>query len=130
MSMLFVYGTLLRGQPAWTLIQDKIRSYQSATVVGRLFSIEDQYPGFVRQGTDLVCGALIELIDDNLFAVLDRYEGPEYRRIIVEVILPNEMTDAWTYELVADPRPTTRIPGGNWVEYIGRSDPRKNKRFR
>lgn len=80
---LFVYGTLLRGQPSDGFLAD--RDVRSATVRGRLFRVPAGYPALVVDPTGPeIAGELIVDVDDGLLRVLDLFEGVHnglYRRV-------------------------------------------------
>jgi len=79
-------------------------------VAGALFDMGN-YPGFRREFSGTVFGELYELRDPvSLFALLDAYEGEEYRRIAVETAGHGL---AWIYEL-ADLPVTPRIQSGDY----------------
>lgn len=85
--ILFVYGTLMRGQTAHALLGPTARFIAEARTEPR-FTLLDmgQYPALVEGGTTAVHGELFE-IDADLLEALDRYEDvPElYARRPVEV---------------------------------------------
>ena len=72
--LLFVYGTLMRGESAHTLLGADARFVGSAQTEPR-FTLLDmgEYPALVDGGCTAVRGELYE-IDARLLAALDRYE--------------------------------------------------------
>jgi len=72
--LLFVYGTLMRGESAHALLGPTARFVGEAQTEPR-FTLLDmgEYPALVEGGTTAVRGELYE-IDAELLAVLDRYE--------------------------------------------------------
>ncbi|MCA9969125.1 MAG: gamma-glutamylcyclotransferase, partial [Anaerolineales bacterium] len=128
---IFVYGTLLPGQPNAHLWQQPGATTQPAALPNaRLYSM-GYYPMLVETDDDaLVHGALISLpraAHAATLARLDALEGydpdapdaPGYRRVERRVRLANgRFTPAWLYagqpDLVAGQPP---IPDGDWLAY-------------
>lgn len=85
--LLFVYGTLMRGQSAHALLGPGARLVAEAVTAPR-FTLVDmgEYPALVEGGTTAVRGELFE-IDAALLPALDRYEDvPElYERRSIEI---------------------------------------------
>lgn len=117
-DLLFVYGTLQRGQPHAALLSD-CRCLGPARIRGTLYALPEGFPAADAGGTGVVEGELYELppYADLLLRMLDEYEGVdeglfERRRVKVGG------REAWTY--VAGPalRPAlagrTPLPGGRW----------------
>lgn len=79
---LFVYGTLLRGQPSDGFLAD--RDVRAATVRGRLFRVPAGYPALVLDPAGAeIHGELVLDVDPGLLRVLDLFEGVHnglYRR--------------------------------------------------
>jgi gamma-glutamylcyclotransferase (GGCT)/AIG2-like uncharacterized protein YtfP len=112
---LFVYGTL-RGEfdnPCAKKLRSEARSIGPASVRGSLFHV-DRYPGYRSEPGGTVSGELYLLTDPaGTLPVLDRYEGPEFRRVRVTVSTGHE---AWAYEYASEPRPSTRIESGDFLK--------------
>jgi len=51
----------------------------------------------------------------SLLATLDRYEGPEYNRVVRSVDTPQGPADCWAYLYVASIQGKERIISGNWL---------------
>jgi gamma-glutamylaminecyclotransferase len=85
--LLFVYGTLMRGEGAHALLGPSARFIAEAHTEP-CFTLVDmgEYPALVEGGTTAVCGELYE-IDAALLPALDRYEdAPEmYERRFLDV---------------------------------------------
>ena len=108
---LFVYGTLLAGQPEQGMLAGLRR--ESATVMGRLYHLPAGYPAIVLGGDDHVQGELVFGVTAPMLAVLDRYEGIDeglYRREIVRAWLPLRRCQAYIYTM-DDPERR----GGRWI---------------
>lgn len=117
---LFVYGSLLPGQPGCRLAEPFLLERTPGAVMGELYAGE--YPFLVPGGGGPVYGEWY-LLKTEALAVLDAYEdyyGPghpdnEYERILI--------TDSggglqgWTYA-AADGRGYPRIPSGSWLRHL------------
>ncbi|MFC0203484.1 gamma-glutamylcyclotransferase family protein [Novosphingobium soli] len=124
---LFLYGTL---QPqadtaiaAW--VRARVVDAQPASVPGRLHGIDGGrgwYPALVR-GTGRVPGTLCALrLTRAELALLDRYEGCEYRRVTLPVRTASGQrvpAQAYLWRL-AVPRGAPVIAGG-FAEWLGRT---------
>jgi len=104
-TALFVYGTLLPDQERWPLIADHVVAVRDATVAGTLFDTGHGYPCARFDGDGSIPGALLELRDDELDAVLamvDEIEGVDiglYERVIVTT---DANEPAWSYAWAQD----------------------------
>lgn len=96
---LFVYGTL-RHEPlldhllgrAPSLRPGRLPGWRAAALRGRV------YPGLVPAPDRAAPGALVE-VDDAELEVLDRFEGPQYRRIDVTASTDSGTVAAWAWRL-------------------------------
>ncbi|MDH5673527.1 MAG: gamma-glutamylcyclotransferase [Myxococcales bacterium] len=83
--LLFVYGTLLRGEPAHHLLEGAPLIASAHTAPNfRFVELEARYPALVDGGTLAVSGEIYRIRED-LLERLDRYEdAPDYyqRRIL------------------------------------------------
>lgn len=118
-SALFAYGTLMQGQPQHALLQEAgVISVLPASIAGELVDV-GEYPALRLSPyiTSRVHGQLIGI--EKLDTVLDRldgYEGPEFKRELVNVTLDDGRTHtAFTYVLASDVVHTTVIPSGRWI---------------
>lgn len=124
---LFLYGTL---QPqagtrmaGWLL--ERLESAEAASVPGRLHAIRGTtgwFPALVpAKSTACVCGTLCELrLHPGERALLDRYEGREYRRVTVCARTASGRRAAaqvylWRGGL---PPATPAITGGDFLEWL------------
>ena len=110
---LFVYGTLMRGQPNARQLQSATFQGQAQTVAGFTLVLWQGYPGLRRDGGTNVHGELYQ-VSPALLEALDAFEGHPtlYRREIVQLagggaaqaylIPPGEGLSAPV------------IPGGDW----------------
>lgn len=104
MNQLFVYGTLCPNRENAHILGGIGGDWQKASVHGTIHILDwgpDQgLPAIVLNEQDpLVDGYLFitEKLEQN-WQMLDDFEGFQYKRISVEVILESgEKTDAWTY---------------------------------
>ena len=100
----FVYGTLMPGQPRWPLMEPFSVSHRPATARGHLWDTGLGYPAarFGDAGADVVDvpGILVEIVPDRLpraLALLDRVEGEGvlYRRVVVATTGGPAVTYEW-----------------------------------
>jgi gamma-glutamylcyclotransferase (GGCT)/AIG2-like uncharacterized protein YtfP len=85
---LFVYGTLAPGDDAWPVLAPwTIGAPRADAVRGRLYDTRRGYPAAVfGHAGGLVHGYVVDLDRDRApaaLAALDRYEGPDYERVVV-----------------------------------------------
>lgn len=104
MSAVFVYGTLMPGQPRWPLLA----AYAATAPVGdhirgRLVDTGSGYPGLLLQATGEVHGVVVALQPQHAQQALRRLDAAEgtanglYRRVQVET---KSGRTCWTYELL------------------------------
>ncbi len=118
---LFVYGTLQPRREAWgELARFVTDAGQRATVVGILYDTGQGYPAAeFGRGPDagIVHGTIVQITPhgrEHGLAHLDRYEGPGYRRIVVEASTSDATHRAYTYEWIGPRRSLRRIDDGMW----------------
>ena len=131
----FVYGTLLPGQPNFTLWGTDIAKMEPAAFVGGRMYDMGYYPMLVTAvASELVQGMCITINKSPYEAVLQRLDDLEgydpkkpdevgYQRQAVEIVLANGRTrQAWVYlgqpELVTDKPP---VAGGDWAAYAAQN---------
>ena len=118
-EMVFVYGTLRRGG------SNHFRMAQASfvavgTVRGGLYRI-DWYPGLV---VDENAGAVkgeVFMTDAGTIAELDDFEGSEYRRVRIAVVVGDgtgvgSVIEAWIWEWLGETREDQRIASGDWLD--------------
>jgi gamma-glutamylcyclotransferase (GGCT)/AIG2-like uncharacterized protein YtfP len=103
MDHLFLYGTLMRGEPAHArfALSTRARFIGDAWIPGRLLDLGG-YPGLVA-GDGVVEGELHRLLDPTLLAELDRYDecgpdaGAHANYVRERVAVPGHGAPAWVY---------------------------------
>ena len=131
-TLLFVYGTLLRGVPSAmaAYLERRGRYLGEAALPGCLLDL-GSYPGLVYEAGSAaqVYGQVFALNDPaSTLAELDRYEGidpqapeaGEYRRIALTVLLAGAAAECWVYVYNFPPTGLPRIPGGDYRAYYPR----------
>ena len=119
MLMLFIYGTLRDGARNRHVIDPFINWWEAASASGRLF-LHDKYPLFFPGDNGDVVGELVELENEGrALARLDKFEGPEYRRIEIDVTIKDGGGKAWVYVYYQDVPPANaqHIESGDWLEF-------------
>lgn len=118
MTRVFVYGSLLRGEPNHRLLA-------AARFIGPahtrpVFALHDlgAFPGVVSNGTTAIAGEIYE-VDGPTLERLDRLEGHPhlYRREVVELVADDGVELAYIYVYVASLKFTRPIASGNWREH-------------
>ena len=108
MEKIFIYG-LFRDQAKNLL--GKYKSLGRHSVNGKIYKVNEFYPGFVRQGKGKVIGD-VYLIDTSLFPQLDHFEGDEYIKTKIRTATDIE---CWIYEYKYDVSKFKEIVGGDWM---------------
>lgn len=130
-KLLFVYGTLRRDtdHPMSHLLQNHSTNQEKAFFNGTLYDV-GSYPAAIRSvnKADKVYGELYELLaPDLIINDLDEYEGyypkrPKdslyIRKKVLVHILDDGTRTAWTYLYNRSPNNLTRIPNGDYLEYL------------
>jgi gamma-glutamylcyclotransferase (GGCT)/AIG2-like uncharacterized protein YtfP len=115
----FVYGTLRRGGSNHFRMQGA-EFVTAATVRGRLYGI-DWYPGLVLDDSgDEVTGEIYQ-VPAGLLLELDAFEGPEYRRVMVEPDCGGDKRSpqsTWLWEWLGPVDETRRIASGDWFAQL------------
>ena len=118
MTRVFVYGSLLRGEPNHGLLV-------AARFIGRahtrpMFALHDlgAFPGVVSNGTTAIAGEIYE-VDGLTLERLDRLEGHPhlYRREVVELVTDEGNELAYIYVYVASLGRARPISSGDWREH-------------
>jgi gamma-glutamylcyclotransferase (GGCT)/AIG2-like uncharacterized protein YtfP len=131
---LFVYGTLLRGEPRFPLLEPfALECILLAATPGRLADLV-AFPGMLMADGDgdFVRGEFLRLRDiGGALRCLDRIEGFNgfgrtgsfYHRDLIEVdVGDGRIRSAWTYRLKEQPDNARLIPCGDWREHQGRRE--------
>ena len=106
---LFVYGAFRDTGNA--LLKDAFFC-DKAFIYGRIYQVNDFYPGFIKDsGNNKVYGD-IYLIDPSIFPVLDEYEGDEYIR---EKLWTSIEEWCWVYIYKYDVSNFVEIASGDWI---------------
>jgi len=115
-SKVFVYGTLLAGEPNSRLLARAQQIGDARTEEGFALFDLGAFPGMVRVREGTVVGEVYE-VDRETLAALDRLEGHPsiYRRTAITLAPPMQAEPVWTYLL----RPEQvagriRIESGSW----------------
>ncbi len=82
-----------------------------ASVPGRIYRVNESYPGFRPEGDGLVWGD-VYLVDDSVLPALDEFEGDEFERRKIVTSLGHE---CWIYEFVKELGESKTIRGGDWM---------------
>jgi gamma-glutamylcyclotransferase (GGCT)/AIG2-like uncharacterized protein YtfP len=107
---LFVYGTLRPGERAWPLVAGNVAGPpRRARVAGRVCDTAHGYPALL-PGPGSARGWVVPVRDPAaLLPRLDRYEGPQYRRVRVAT---TDGAACWTYRWIAAEYGLTPLAAG------------------
>jgi gamma-glutamylcyclotransferase (GGCT)/AIG2-like uncharacterized protein YtfP len=111
---LFVYGTLMPGEPLWPALAPFAVAWEEVTATGRLFDTGRGYPAvWFDLAGDAVPGVLVDLDPDRLAAAIGALdeieeEGRLYRRVQV----PTSSGPAWAYEWLGATAGLAVLPDG------------------
>ncbi len=115
---LFVYGTLMPDHEAWPVVEPYAQAVAPTVVRGRLYDTGAGYPAArFGEATGTIAGVAVTLVDvlvDDALATLDRYEGFEYRRIVVS----DDHGPLYTYEWIGASKHLVELPSGSWTGQI------------
>jgi gamma-glutamylcyclotransferase (GGCT)/AIG2-like uncharacterized protein YtfP len=123
--LVFVYGTLGRGNPGSMSVRFPNSKFVGETrLSGKLYDL-GPYPGAILDGSNsFVSGEVYEVYDEVLDQLDDFEANSNYRRKQVKLSLDSELAAGWVYE--PDPEfysLTKLIPSGDWIEYsLARAD--------
>ena len=105
---IFVYG-LFRDQAKNLL--GEVKFLGKSTVSGKIYKVNEFYPGFIRGKSGDVYGDVYEFNEVNL-PELDEYEGDEYNR---NKITTSSGYECWIYEYKHDISGFELIKAGDWM---------------
>jgi gamma-glutamylcyclotransferase (GGCT)/AIG2-like uncharacterized protein YtfP len=108
MEYLFVYGIFR--DSARNLLGD-FKYCGRAFVKGKLFKVNEFYPGFIDESDKKVWGD-IYLINPEKLNELDEFEGHEYNRIKVKTSTDIE---CWIYKYIYNISQFKEIKSGDWL---------------
>ena len=120
-ARLFVYGTLTPGGDAWVVLAPwTVGEPVADAISGALYDTGRGYPCAVFDEIDGVArgtpvhGVVVELdaqFRDGALVELDRYEGPEYRRVTVRT---RSGLEAFAFVWIAPRAGCRLVPNGRW----------------
>ena len=118
MDKLFVYGTLRPGSKneVAKYLERSARHMGSGQVAGRLYLVT-HYPalGAPQHETEWIKGDLFEGINQELWQVLDKYEGEQYTREQTDVRMDNgEILAAYVFRYLLPTESLEWIRSGDW----------------
>ena len=101
-TSIFVYGSLLFDEVIQAVTGKIFRSQKALLDGYRRYMVMDGslprgYPGIVKQPGYTVLGKLLLQVDDQSQALLDIFEGKEYTRAIVDVLIDGKTIPAQSY---------------------------------
>lgn len=108
MEYLFVYGLFRDSAKA---LLHKTTFCGKATIDGKIYFVNEFYPGFVSGGNKKVIGD-VYLIDPSILPQLDEFEGDEYTRTKIRTSTDIE---CWIYEYKYNVSKLKEIVGGDWM---------------
>jgi gamma-glutamylcyclotransferase (GGCT)/AIG2-like uncharacterized protein YtfP len=112
-TILFTYGTLMRGYDLHRLLTPGAKLLGAGRVRGTLLDLGD-YPGLV-DGAGRVVGEVYRLDEPELLAVLDRAEGYNFeRRRAIVTLATGRRARAWIYRYRGRRDRAVSIPDGDY----------------
>jgi gamma-glutamylcyclotransferase (GGCT)/AIG2-like uncharacterized protein YtfP len=123
---LFVYGTLRKdfALPLKEAVAKDMEFIGTGRVKATLYDL-GAYPGAVKEGGSEIVGDVFELRNETVLAVLDEYEGNEYRREMEAVTLSSGgIFQAWMYWYTGITTGSMLIKNDDYLHYL------KNKKDR
>lgn len=112
-AQLFVYGTLMPGEPRWPILSPLSSGRRTDRIAGRLIDTGYGYPGLL-EGQGQVHGWVVDLAEPQVaLPLLDAIEGTAqglYRR---ELVTTANGATCWAYRYLQT-RPGDRDLNGQW----------------
>jgi gamma-glutamylcyclotransferase (GGCT)/AIG2-like uncharacterized protein YtfP len=121
-SLLFTYGTLMRGQLRHAVLEREIFEGEGYIRGGELFDTGHGFPALMLDRSGLVWGEVYRVVHPGVWVALDRIEAGLYGREVRKIWIPEKppsLREQPAQVYVADakvfaPQTLTRIPGGRW----------------
>lgn len=101
-SRVFVYGTLMPGEPLWPALAPFAVAWEEVSAAGRVWDTGNGYPGVFFDGAGAVPGVPVALLDGI------EEEGTLYRRVQVATT----GGPAWAYEWLGPTAGLSPLPDG------------------
>lgn len=108
MEYIFVYGIF---RDASHNLLDGAIFCDKAFIYGKIYQVNEFYPGFVRVDCDNKVYGDVYLVDSSILKELE-FEGDEYDRKRIWTSLGEE---AWIYEYKYDVSIYNEVIGGDWI---------------
>ena len=120
-NYIFVYGSLRESinHPLRNLLVRHGSFLGTGSYQGKLYDL-GRYPGAIPSTSrqDRVVGEIFRLQEaEHVLKLLDKYEGPRFKREIVKVAIEDDAIPCWAYLYKKSPSGRTLIPSGDYVEY-------------
>jgi gamma-glutamylcyclotransferase (GGCT)/AIG2-like uncharacterized protein YtfP len=115
LEYLFVYGVFRDAGNSLLRSNNSLENAifcDKAFVFGRIYGVNDFYPGYVRISCDNRVYGDVYLVDPSVFTELDEFEGDEYERKKIWTSIGEE---CWIYEYKYDVSQFKEIIGGDWI---------------
>ncbi len=109
MDYIFVYGVF---RDASHDLLEKAIFCDKAFVFGRIYQVNEFYPGYIRSDCDNKVHGDIYLVDSAILDGLDEFEGDEYVRKKIWCSIGEEV---WIYEYKYDISGFKEVIGGDWI---------------
>ncbi|WP_270180699.1 gamma-glutamylcyclotransferase family protein [Alkalihalobacillus sp. CinArs1] len=123
MHIVFVYGTLRKGESNHRVIEGARLLESYSWTSGKLYDTGAGYPALFQSEEGVVYGEVYE-VNDTFLSRIDVLEGFQegrranlYDRIIQPVYSKGKQYDAITYVMKTKPSTFRKIDSGNWTEY-------------
>jgi gamma-glutamylcyclotransferase (GGCT)/AIG2-like uncharacterized protein YtfP len=101
-TLLFVYGTLKRGQRNHRLLDGQEFVRAARTRPGYRLLDLGPYPGLVESDTGGAIEGEIYRVDAATLLRLDAFEGPQYRRAVIKVQDAGDTVEGYLYQGASD----------------------------